>query len=330
MLSGWPEGRFDTHLFEQVVVEESALGVATWWGHDLVLAVSVAHSFAGMSNDVMDMPRFWRRSVCCGIAAKELAALCNVLDSDRLFVGGLLRDIGHLLMYQYAAAKAVQAMELAAAQQAPLYKAERAVLGVDFARIGADLMRQWQLPQTLWEVTEYHIEPVKSEAFALSTCIVHIAAIIADVRARGDAALIELTERFDRLTLTPGTLAFSEAEIDAGAVDVRVAEAVVADALAELEAMGITDVIVDPGISINYRGDYLAYTRMQLDVIRGLDALRGLGRPILVPIPRKQEDHRVAAYIAMALEYRADMIRVHDVEMACDLARLYDRLPGQR
>ncbi len=100
--------------------------------------------------------------------------------------------------------------------------------------------------------------------------------------------------------------------------------------LAELEAMGITDVIVDPGISINYRGDYLAYTRMQLDVIRGLDELRRLGRPILVPIPRKQEDHRVAAYIAMALEYRADMIRVHDVEMACDLARLFDRLPPQR
>jgi hypothetical protein len=36
-----------------------------------------------------------------------------------------------------------------------------------------------------------------------------VAAIIADVRARGDAAVIELTERFDRLTLTPDTLAFS-------------------------------------------------------------------------------------------------------------------------
>jgi histidinol dehydrogenase len=41
-----------------------------------------------------------------------------------------------------------------------------------------------------------------------------VAAIIADVRTRGDAALIELTERFDRLSLTPETLAFSVAEID--------------------------------------------------------------------------------------------------------------------
>ena len=42
-----------------------------------------------------------------------------------------------------------------------------------------------------------------------------VAAIIADVRARGDRAVIELTAKFDRLELTPETLAFSRAEIDA-------------------------------------------------------------------------------------------------------------------
>ena len=33
-----------------------------------------------------------------------------------------------------------------------------------------------------------------------------VADIIADVRARGDDALIELTEKFDRVSLTPETL----------------------------------------------------------------------------------------------------------------------------
>jgi histidinol dehydrogenase len=41
-----------------------------------------------------------------------------------------------------------------------------------------------------------------------------VAAIIADVRARGDDAVIELTSRFDRLDLTPATMAFTEAEIE--------------------------------------------------------------------------------------------------------------------
>ncbi|TGN68261.1 histidinol dehydrogenase [Paracoccus liaowanqingii] len=42
-----------------------------------------------------------------------------------------------------------------------------------------------------------------------------VTAIIRDVRARGDAALCELTSRFDRLDLTPGTLRFSAEEIAA-------------------------------------------------------------------------------------------------------------------
>ncbi|MGY6533744.1 MAG: histidinol dehydrogenase [Pararhodobacter sp.] len=51
-----------------------------------------------------------------------------------------------------------------------------------------------------------------------------VAAIIADIRARGDAALIDLTARFDRMTLTPDTLAFSSQEIDAACARVPAEE----------------------------------------------------------------------------------------------------------
>ncbi|MBE0414749.1 histidinol dehydrogenase [Yoonia sp.] len=40
-----------------------------------------------------------------------------------------------------------------------------------------------------------------------------VAGIIADVRARGDAAVLELTAKFDRLELTPATMRFSPDEI---------------------------------------------------------------------------------------------------------------------
>ena len=42
-----------------------------------------------------------------------------------------------------------------------------------------------------------------------------VADIIADVRRRGDAAVLDLTHRFDRLVLTAATMAFSRAEIAA-------------------------------------------------------------------------------------------------------------------
>lgn len=47
-----------------------------------------------------------------------------------------------------------------------------------------------------------------------------VTGIIDHVRARGDAALIELTARFDRLDLTPGGLALSAAEVDAAIAQV--------------------------------------------------------------------------------------------------------------
>lgn len=100
-----------------------------------------------------------------------------------------------------------------------------------------------------------------------------------------------------------------------------------AERVGGLAAEGISDLVFDPGIAINYPGDYEAYTRVQVEVVRRLDLFRALGRPVLVPIPRKREDHRVMAYITLAVEHGADLVRVHDVAQACDLVRLLGRAP---
>lgn len=95
--------------------------------------------------------------------------------------------------------------------------------------------------------------------------------------------------------------------------------------LETLAGEGIDNVIIDPGIALNYRGDYQEYTRLQLRVIAESAHLHDLGKPVLIPIPRKRDAHWVAAYLALALEHEADIIRVHDVAMACDLTRLFGR-----
>jgi dihydropteroate synthase len=64
---------------------------------------------------------------------------------------------------------------------------------------------------------------------------------------------------------------------------------------------------------------------MQLEVIASAAELHALGRPVLIPIPRKRDFHRVIAYMSLALEHKADIIRVHDVAVACDLAKLFGR-----
>jgi histidinol dehydrogenase len=60
-----------------------------------------------------------------------------------------------------------------------------------------------------------------------------VAEIIAEVRARGDAALIDYTRRFDRMDLTAEALRISEAEIDAAVAAVPAAERTALELAAE-------------------------------------------------------------------------------------------------
>jgi len=67
-----------------------------------------------------------------------------------------------------------------------------------------------------------------------------VAAILADVRARGDVAVIELTEKFDRQTLSPKTLRISDADIDAAEAacdaETKAALALAAERIADFHA----------------------------------------------------------------------------------------------
>ena len=56
-----------------------------------------------------------------------------------------------------------------------------------------------------------------------------VAAIIADIRARGDDALVELTNRFDRQSLTPATIRVTAPEIDAAVASIPPALAAALD-----------------------------------------------------------------------------------------------------
>ena len=154
------------------------------------------------------------------------------------------------------------------------------------------------------------------------------AAIINDTGGLQDPGMIEVV----REAAVPAVVMYIEGEnpLQVEAMQfsddkaARMAE-LLEERLAALAASGITDVLVDPGLSINYRSDYRRYTLQQMEVIRMLGDLRSLGHPVLIPVPRKQEFPRVMAYTTLALEYGADVIRVHDVEAACDLVRLYGR-----
>lgn len=141
----------------------------------LVLATSAVKSFDRLPNHICDMAGFWRHSVYCGVISRLLAARCNVLHKERLFVSGLLHDVGHLVMYNVIP-DLVQVMHYhAETADIPLYLAERDVYDTDHGEVGYELLTKWSLPESITEVVAYHHEPSRADKFALETSIVHIA-----------------------------------------------------------------------------------------------------------------------------------------------------------
>ena len=141
---------------------------------DLVLATSLTRTFAGISSDQMNMATFWYNSVYCGVAARLLASRCNVLDCERLFVAGLLSDIGHLVMYQQLPELSEQSIRQSRESNLALHEVEQEIFGFDYAQAGGELTRQWRLPKILQHAIRYHLDPVESEEHSLAAAIVYI------------------------------------------------------------------------------------------------------------------------------------------------------------
>lgn len=155
----------------------------------LVLAASAVRSFDRISSDAIDMASFWRHSVYCGVIARLLAGRCRVLHSERLFVAGLLHDVGRLVMISRIP-DLVQVMHFRARQaQEPMFEAEREVFDTDHGEVGAELMKLWRLPASLQSAAAYHHEPQRAPDYALEAALIHIADGLAHLAELGSSNL---------------------------------------------------------------------------------------------------------------------------------------------
>ena len=156
--------------------------------HDLVLAMSLQATFAGIRPARLDMQRFWRGSLLTGLAARAAAQAAAQPMGERLFVIGVLSDIGHLVLYQTVPELAAMAQREADAGKDALEAAERRVIGCDFAEVGAALMDRWQLPDRFAGAIGTQMLPRLGGAFAPDAAALHLARRIAEADAKGEAS----------------------------------------------------------------------------------------------------------------------------------------------
>lgn len=142
----------------------------------LIMGISVMRQFHDISKELVDMSAFLKHSLSCGLLSRILAAQAKVQHTERLFVVGLLHDIGRLIWYKYFPEQAKLLLKMANRTVCSLYQIENTCLGISHEEIAGHLIRKWNFPDSLKNSIVYHHRPSAS-ADAIEASIVHIADI---------------------------------------------------------------------------------------------------------------------------------------------------------
>jgi dihydropteroate synthase len=153
---------------------------------------------------------------------------------------------------------------------------------------------------------------------------------LAEVCARGGATLVIMHTR----------VAPKETLLDPAAYDDVVADVVafLRERIATAVAAGLPEerIVLDPGL------DFAKTPAQTVAVLRRLDAVRALGRPLLLAVSRKdflgaitgrppaERDPATLAVVAFGVDAGAEILRVHDVEGAADFLAVRAVLRGER
>ena len=149
---------------------------------DLALAVIVTSKFQGIPRDLINMETFWMHSIACGIASRKIAKLISGVDAEKLYLGGMLHDIGSLILFKESPEEAKKILLRCKETGESLFKVEKEVLGYDHAEVGALLLTEWKLSEGLVEIVKYHHQPTVAGSYLKEACIV----------ARADALVYEM------------------------------------------------------------------------------------------------------------------------------------------
>lgn len=122
----------------------------------LALGISVISLFKDLPRGLVTMRAFWKHSIGCGVIASTLAGPEAGGAVERLFVAGLLHDMGRLVLYRNLPRHAAHVLATARREKTLLREAERKILGFDHAILAGMLLRKWRFPESLEKAVRHH------------------------------------------------------------------------------------------------------------------------------------------------------------------------------
>jgi putative nucleotidyltransferase with HDIG domain len=145
----------------------------------LAMGITAINYFQGIPPELIDMRTFWRHSISCGILAKILAQSLGEKQVERFFIAGLLHDVGRLVLFKKMPYASTEALIYARNNFVPIVEAERVTFEFTHTDVSAHLLTQWNFPQHLAELINFHHDPLAAPSPRLAA-VVHVADVFAN------------------------------------------------------------------------------------------------------------------------------------------------------
>jgi len=143
----------------------------------LVLGLTFRSMFRQIAPASMDIKQFWKHSMACAVAARTMGAGMGGVNPERLFLAGLLHDIGWLILMDKFPIQMAGVQKMTRQGKITRQIAESEVFGMDHAKFGTMIIAKWKFSLILENAIRYHHEPAHSMNF-LETGILHTADIL--------------------------------------------------------------------------------------------------------------------------------------------------------
>ena len=117
----------------------------------------------------------WRHSAAVGIMSDAIARLLGIKDAGSIYTGGLLHDMGKIAMAEFVSESFGDIQARVDDEGMTFEEAEKEVLGVDHAEIGAMIAESWNLPQAIVDAIRWHHNPTGAPETSPAVDVIHVA-----------------------------------------------------------------------------------------------------------------------------------------------------------
>lgn len=105
----------------------------------------------------------WEHSAAAALATLALAQHVKRMPPDYTFTAALVHDTGKIVLGSFVNINVKEITALAFGQRVSFEQAERDILGIDHAEVGAELLDAWNLPKEIVTAVRWHHDPRRCE-----------------------------------------------------------------------------------------------------------------------------------------------------------------------